>query len=55
MLRTVGYENILDAEIKVIRLPEGKDPDEVIMEDMKSWQKLVDNACRSSILCLKRR
>jgi DNA primase len=41
MLRTVGYENSLDAEIKVIILPEGKDPDDVIKEDSENWQKLV--------------
>ncbi|NQT31526.1 MAG: DNA primase [Deltaproteobacteria bacterium] len=41
MLRTVGYENTLDAEIKVIILPEGKDPDDVIKEDIKVWQELV--------------
>jgi DNA primase len=41
MLRTVGYENSLDAEIKVIILPGGKDPDDVIKEDSENWQKLV--------------
>ena len=41
MLRTVGYENTLDAEIKVIILPQGQDPDDVIKEDIKNWQKLV--------------
>ena len=41
MLRTVGYENTLDAEIKVITLPEGKDPDDVIKDDIENWQKLV--------------
>jgi len=41
MLRTVGYENTLDAEIKVIILPEGKDPDDVIKDDIENWQKLV--------------
>ncbi|MGD1119394.1 MAG: DNA primase [Dehalococcoidales bacterium] len=44
MLRTVGYENILGAEIKVIRLPEGKDPDEVMLAGMDNWQKLVDGS-----------
>jgi DNA primase len=44
MLRTVGYENVLGAEMKVIRLPEGKDPDEVMLADINEWQKLVDNA-----------
>jgi DNA primase len=41
MLRTVGYENSLDAEIKVIILPAGKDPDDVIKEDSENWRKLV--------------
>jgi DNA primase len=41
MLRTVGYENTLDTEVKVIILPEGKDPDDVIKEDVKVWEKLV--------------
>jgi DNA primase len=41
MLRTVGYENSLDAEVKVIILPEGKDPDDVIKDDSENWQKLV--------------
>jgi DNA primase len=44
MLRTVGSENILGAEIKVIRLPQGKDPDEVIKEDIEKWRDLVKNA-----------
>jgi len=44
MLRTVGFENVLGAEIRVIRLPEGKDPDEVMLQDMSKWQELVDNA-----------
>ncbi|MCK4298570.1 MAG: toprim domain-containing protein, partial [Planctomycetes bacterium] len=41
MLRTVGYENSLDAEVKVIILPSGKDPDDVIKDDIENWQKLV--------------
>ena len=44
MLRTVGYENILNAEIRVIILPEGKDPDDVIKEDINNWQTLVNKA-----------
>ena len=44
MLRTVGYENILNAEMRVILLPEGKDPDEVMREDMEKWQSLVNSA-----------
>jgi len=40
-LRTVGYENTLDAEIRVIILPKGKDPDDVIKDDIENWRKLV--------------
>jgi len=43
-LRGVGYENILDAEVKVIIMPEGKDPDNVIKEDTQAWQKLLEEA-----------
>jgi DNA primase len=44
MLRTVGYENILNNEIRVVILPEGQDPDDVIREDFDKWQELVDRA-----------
>jgi len=44
MLRCVSYENILKAEIKVIILPEGKDPDDVIRTDSGKWQTLVADA-----------
>ena len=44
MLRTVGYENILNAEMRVIVLPQGKDPDEVMREDMEKWQGFVNAA-----------
>ena len=44
MLRGVNYENALDAEVKVIRLPQGQDPDELIKEDVNQWQKLVTEA-----------
>jgi DNA primase len=43
-LRAVGYENTLDAEVKVIILPRGQDPDDVIKQDAKTWQKLVAEA-----------
>jgi DNA primase len=43
-LRAVGYENTLDAEVKVIISPRGKDPDDVIKEDAKAWQELVKEA-----------
>jgi DNA primase len=44
MLRTVGYENTLNAEIRVVVMPEGKDPDDVIREDINTWQSLVNQA-----------
>ncbi len=44
MLRCVGYENTLDAEVKVIILPFEKDPDDVIKEDAKTWQHLLEEA-----------
>ena len=44
MLRCVSYENTLDAEVKVIILPRGQDPDDVIKQDAKTWQKLVAEA-----------
>ncbi|MBA7635757.1 DNA primase [subsurface metagenome] len=43
-LRATGYENILNAEVKVIILPSGKDPDDVIREDTKTWQNLLEQA-----------
>ena len=44
MLRGVGFENSLGAEVKVIVLPEGKDPDDMIKEDPEAWQKLIGEA-----------
>ena len=43
-MRCVEYENTLDAEVEVIVLPAGKDPDEVIKADMRQWQDLVAKA-----------
>jgi DNA primase len=40
----VRYENALDAEVKVVVLPRGKDPDEVIMDDLSRWKGLVSAA-----------
>jgi DNA primase len=44
MLRSVGYENTIEAEVKVIILPEGRDPDDVIKEDAEAWQHLLEEA-----------
>jgi DNA primase len=43
-MRCINYENALDAEVKVISLPTGQDPDEVIKEDIRQWQNHVDKA-----------
>lgn len=40
----IESENILDAEIKVIPLPSGKDPDEVMIETPELWQSGVAQA-----------
>ncbi|MBN1486681.1 MAG: DNA primase [Anaerolineae bacterium] len=40
----VGYEGRLDADIRVLELPEGADPDELILQDPDHWQRLLDNA-----------
>lgn len=44
MLRCVGYENALNTEVKVVVLPSGKDPDDVIKEDTGTWQRLLGEA-----------
>jgi len=44
MLRGVGFENSLGAEVKVVILPQGKDPDDVIKQDAQAWPKLLDEA-----------
>ena len=44
MLRGVGYENIIESEIRVVILPQGKDPDDVIKEDTETWRKLLSEA-----------
>jgi DNA primase len=43
-MRCVEYENTLDAEVKVITLPGGKDPDEMIKEDKEEWKNLLEKA-----------
>ncbi|MCJ7425931.1 MAG: DNA primase [Dehalococcoidales bacterium] len=42
--KIVAFSNIPDIEVKVIILPSGKDPDDVIKEDAQAWQKLVKEA-----------
>lgn len=40
----VKYEDAYNAEVKILILPRGKDPDDVIKEDAAQWQKLITNA-----------
>ncbi|MEK7848435.1 MAG: toprim domain-containing protein, partial [Chloroflexota bacterium] len=40
----VRYERILDAEIRVLPLPQGQDPDEVILGDPGEWRRRLDGA-----------
>ncbi len=40
----IGYENMVDGEVKVMVLPEGKDPDEVVRAEPQRWTDLSTNA-----------
>jgi len=40
----IEYRRTLGAEVKVIAMPNGRDPDDVIREDPGTWQHLVDSA-----------
>ncbi|MCH8340455.1 MAG: DNA primase [Chloroflexi bacterium] len=40
----VRHEGRLDAEIRIVGLPEGKDPDEVALEDPEAWTDLLRKA-----------
>jgi DNA primase len=42
MLRCIDYESTFDIELKVVVLPEGKDPDDVIRESPSKWQEYLD-------------
>ncbi len=44
MAKSAAMENVLGAEIKVMRMPAGKDPDEVIKEGKETWLKLAAEA-----------
>ncbi|HEX79000.1 MAG TPA: DNA primase [Dehalococcoidia bacterium] len=44
MLRCVGYENTIGNEVKVIVMPQGKDPDDVIKDDKAVWQRFLAEA-----------
>ena len=40
----IGFEERLEAELLVIPMPPGKDPDELILDDPARWRELVDHA-----------
>lgn len=40
----VQYEERLEAEIRILTLPDGLDPDELILKDRNRWDDLVENA-----------
>jgi len=40
----IRYENLLDAEIKIMVLPAGKDPDDIIKENPANWNLLLEGA-----------
>jgi len=43
-LRCVAYENLLEGEIRILHLPEGKDPDEFIKNHAAEWPDLLKRA-----------
>ncbi|HIE17528.1 MAG TPA: DNA primase [Dehalococcoidia bacterium] len=40
----VKYEDAYNAEVKILLLPQGKDPDDVIRENASKWQELIQSA-----------
>ncbi len=40
----IRYEGRLDTELRVLSLPEGKDPDEVLAEDPSTWATLLERS-----------
>ncbi len=38
------HEARLQADVRVTTLPDGKDPDDVVLKDREDWQKIVDSA-----------
>jgi DNA primase len=40
----IGYEGRLKADIRIITLPEGMDPDELILQDPRRWETLINTA-----------
>lgn len=40
----VGYESSLDVDIRAIALPDGVDPDELVLKDKAQWEHLVQTS-----------
>ncbi|MEJ2012133.1 MAG: toprim domain-containing protein [Anaerolineales bacterium] len=40
----VRYEGRLDADLRIVRLPEGRDPDEIVIEDPSAWPAMLEGA-----------
>ena len=40
----IRHEARLQADLRVTTLPEGLDPDEIVLEDPEAWQRIVDSA-----------
>ncbi len=40
----VGYESQLGVELRVLQLPEGQDPDDLIRDDLERWTTLIEEA-----------
>jgi DNA primase len=40
----IKYEDAYNAEVRIMILPPGKDPDEVIIEDSSQWQEMITKA-----------
>lgn len=40
----LGMEARLQADIRVAKLPEGLDPDEIVLRDAKEWQQIIQSA-----------
>lgn len=44
MLRIIEHENTLNNEIRVVSIPAGQDPDEVINNSPETWKQLLETA-----------
>ncbi|MSQ15254.1 MAG: DNA primase [Dehalococcoidia bacterium] len=39
----ITYKRVTEGEITVVALPDGKDPDDLIREDVTKWEKLIES------------